>query len=99
MASVVEGEGIGRQLAVWSDRVEGSLGSAVLDLAVTEDARVLLAEGTVSTRQYGSAGERDQPGAAVFVQPFTPAPRLIVFGAVDLARRGGPSRPLSWATT
>ena len=85
LASVVEGEGIGRQLAVWADRVEGSLGSAVLDLAVTEDARVLLAEGTARTRQYGPAGERDQPGVGVFVQPFTPAPRLIVFGAVDLA--------------
>jgi xanthine dehydrogenase accessory factor len=63
----------------------GSLGSARLDDAVTDDARGLLATGHSETLTYGPDGERRGEGMRVFVDVHAPAPRMLVFGAIDFA--------------
>jgi xanthine dehydrogenase accessory factor len=86
VATVVSGPAqVGATLAVWPDRVEGSLGVEGLDVAVTDDARGLLELGQTATRHYGAAGERRLDDVAVFVSSFTPPPQLLVFGAIDFA--------------
>jgi xanthine dehydrogenase accessory factor len=63
----------------------GSLGSARLDDAVADDARGLLASGHSETLTYGPDGERRGEGMRVFVDVHAPAPRMLVFGAIDFA--------------
>jgi len=80
---------LGRRLIVraeedLSDR-SGSLGSLRLDDAVTDDARGLLASGHSETLTYGPGGERRGEGMRVFVDVHAPAPRMLVFGAIDFA--------------
>jgi xanthine dehydrogenase accessory factor len=55
---------VGRQIAVWGDRVVGTLGSPGLDHAVVDDARGLLAAGRTGVRHYGPRGERSPVDAA-----------------------------------
>jgi xanthine dehydrogenase accessory factor len=84
--TVVAGDApIGAALAVWDDRTEGSLGAEGLDVAVTDDARGLLAQGQTGLRHYGPRGQRRQDEVTVFIESFTPPPRLLVFGAIDFA--------------
>ncbi|MER7277705.1 XdhC/CoxI family protein [Dactylosporangium sp. NPDC000244] len=87
VASIVEGPArrIGRRLVVWPDSRDGTLGSARLDAAVTDDARGLLAAGRTDTLHYGPDGERRGEGLAVFVASFAPPARMLVFGAIDFA--------------
>ncbi len=66
-------------------QVEGSLGSRRTDDAVRDDALGLLAGGHSATLTYGPDGERRGEGMRVFVWAFAPAPRMIVFGAIDFA--------------
>lgn len=75
----------GAKLAVWPDRTAGTLGSAGLDAAVTEDTRGMLAQGTTGVRSYGPDGQRRQQDVTVFVSSFAPPPRMLVFGAIDFA--------------
>jgi xanthine dehydrogenase accessory factor len=63
----------------------GSLGSARADAAVADDALGLLASGHNQTLTYGPDGERRGEGMRVFVWSFAPAPRMLVFGAIDFA--------------
>ena len=63
----------------------GTLGSARADAAVTDDALGLLASGHNQTLSYGPDGERRGEGMRVFVWSFAPAPRMLVFGAIDFA--------------
>src|SRR3954468_11449137 len=63
----------------------GSLGSARMDDAVRDDALGLLAQGHNATLTYGPDGERRGEGMRVFVWAFAPAPRMLVFGAIDFA--------------
>jgi xanthine dehydrogenase accessory factor len=63
----------------------GSLGSARLDAAVTDDARGLLALGHSETLTYGPDGERRGEGMRVFVDVHAPSARMLVFGAIDFA--------------
>jgi xanthine dehydrogenase accessory factor len=65
--------------------VVGSLGSSRADAAVTDDALGLLAHGRSATLTYGPDGERRGEGMRVFVWAFAPAPRMLVFGAIDFA--------------
>ena len=83
LAVVATGENRGARLAIWPDRVRGSLGPGSLDAAVTEDARGMLAQGQDGTRHYGPEGQRRLDDVEVFVQSFAPPPRMIIFGAVD----------------
>ncbi|MBT2869928.1 MULTISPECIES: XdhC family protein [Streptomyces] len=75
----------GATLAVWPDRVAGTLGTAGLDVAVTADARGGLALGATGLRHYGPEGQRREDAVEVFLQSFAPPPRMLVFGAIDYA--------------
>ncbi|MFI7498310.1 XdhC family protein [Streptomyces sp. NPDC049687] len=75
----------GATLAVWPDRVVGTLGSEGLDAAVTADARGELALGVTGVRRYGPRGQRREDAVAVFLHSFAPPPRMLVFGAIDYA--------------
>ncbi len=84
---------VGRRMVVRPDGVEGTIGSPDADQRVGDDVRGLLASGITATLGFGPDGERLDDGMRVFVNSFAPAPRLIVFGAIDfasaLARLGG----------
>ncbi|MGF7239175.1 MAG: XdhC family protein, partial [Frankia sp.] len=84
-ATVIGGGGLGRGLAVFTDGVVGSFGVEGLDAAVVDDGQGMLAQGATGTRHYGAGGERRRDDVAVFVQSFRPAPRMLVFGAIDFA--------------
>ncbi len=85
-ATVVDGPAPrGATLAVWPDRVAGSLGTSGLDAAVTDDARGELAQGATGRRHYGPRGERREDDVTVFLHSFAPPPRMLVFGAIDFA--------------
>ncbi|EFL36786.1 xanthine dehydrogenase, partial [Streptomyces viridochromogenes DSM 40736] len=75
----------GATLAVWPDRVAGTLGASGLDAAVTADARGELALGATGLRHYGPEGQRREDSVGVFLQSFAPPPRMLVFGAIDYA--------------
>lgn len=91
LATVVEhpdAEVVGRRILVrpnGSDQPSPSLGSARMDAAVVDDARGLLEAGRNATLEYGPDGERRGEGMRVFVSSFAPAPRMIIFGAIDFA--------------
>ena len=86
LATVISGLGqVGARMAVWSDRVSGTLGVEGLDAAVTDDARGMLAQGATGQRHYGPAGERRRDEVTVFVEAYAPPPRMLVFGAIDFA--------------
>jgi xanthine dehydrogenase accessory factor len=83
-ATVVRGGSVGAKLLVFADgATEGDLGDAELALRVAGDAATLLAEGRAETRVYppSSAGEESE----VFIDPYVPAPTLIVVGATHTA--------------
>ncbi|WP_432523498.1 XdhC family protein [Kineococcus sp. SYSU DK006] len=86
-ATVVAGpaELRGRTLLVHPGGREGTLGSARLDDAVTDDARGLLETGTTACLHLGADGQRRHDELEVFVESFAPPPRLVVFGAIDFA--------------
>ena len=88
LATVIEHpdpEWQGRRLVVRPEAVSGSLGSERATAAVTDDALGLLASGHNATLTYGPDGERRGEGMRVFVWAFAPAPRMLVFGAIDFA--------------
>ncbi len=88
VATVIGGPGqIGARRIIWEgDRADGTLGAGVrLDQAVDDDARGMLAQGVTAVRRYGPEGERRRDELAIFVQSFAPAPRMLVFGAIDFA--------------
>ena len=80
---------LGRRMVIRPEDAEqpraGSVGSERADDAVADDARGLLATGHNATLTYGPDGERRGEGMRVFVWAFAPAPRMIVFGAIDFA--------------
>jgi xanthine dehydrogenase accessory factor len=83
--SQVDGPQPGAKLLVEEDSVVGSLGNEGLDVAVTDDARGLLAQGQTTQRRYGPHGERRRDETLVFIESFRPPPRMLVFGAIDYA--------------
>jgi xanthine dehydrogenase accessory factor len=98
VATVISGPGrIGARRVIWAGDAadgakdgwhagtSGSLGPAMLDAAVDNDARGMLAQGRTGIRRYGAGGERLGNELSVFVNSFAPAPRLLVFGAIDFA--------------
>jgi xanthine dehydrogenase accessory factor len=77
---------VGRRIAVWADRVAGSLGSDDLDDAATTDARERLA--ALADDPENAQVIRHEPGGeqvTLFVECHLPPPRMIVFGAIDFA--------------
>jgi xanthine dehydrogenase accessory factor len=93
LVTVVSGPGLGDKLLVGPGRpAVGSLGDPDLDRVVARDALGELASGATVTRHYGRHGEARERVVEVFIESFAPAPRMIIFGAVDftsaLARAG-----------
>jgi xanthine dehydrogenase accessory factor len=88
IATVIDGPGdVGsRRIIREAGSSDGTLGAGErLDQAVDDDARGMLAQGLTGVRRYGPDGERRRDELAVFVQSFAPAPRMLVFGAIDFA--------------
>ncbi|HZE66234.1 MAG TPA: XdhC/CoxI family protein [Sporichthyaceae bacterium] len=86
VATVVSGLGyVGARLVIWPDRRSGTLGSARLDDAVTDDGRGQLSQGHTGILHFGPEGERRGDELAVFIQSYSPPPRMLVFGAIDFA--------------
>ena len=87
LATVMAGrpDQLGRHLVIWTTDASGGLGGDRLDDAVRDDARGLLATGRTATLTYGPEGQRRGEGLSVFVSCFAPAPRMLVFGAIDFA--------------
>lgn len=87
LATVTAGrpDQLGRHLLVWTTDTAGGLGGDRLDDAIRDDARGLLATGRTTTLHYGLDGQRRGEGLSVFVSCFAPAPRMLVFGAIDFA--------------
>lgn len=87
-ATVIEhvvAEKLGKRLIIWPGRTTGTLGSSMLEHAVADDARGLLASGESGVLMYGPDGERMETGTKVFVSSYQPKPRMIIFGAIDFA--------------
>ncbi|MDY6995992.1 MAG: XdhC family protein [Actinomycetota bacterium] len=76
---------VGMRLIVGTDSTQGTLGSARVDAAITDDARGLLAAGQSGVLSYGPDGQRQEAGMEVFVASHAPRPRMLVFGAIDFA--------------
>ncbi len=88
LATVIEhpdASRVGRRVVVRPEGLSGSLSSDRADAAVYDDALGLLASGHSATLTYGPDGERRGVGMRVFVWAFAPAPRMLVFGAIDFA--------------
>jgi xanthine dehydrogenase accessory factor len=80
---------VGRRLVVRPEDADvprqGDLGSSRADDAVADDVQGLLASGRSETLGYGPEGQRRGEGMRVFVASYAPAPRMLVFGAIDFA--------------
>ena len=61
----------------------GGLGTSGLDRVVERDALAALDAGRTTTRRYGRHGEARGDEVSIFIEAFAPAPRMIIFGAVD----------------
>ncbi len=84
LATVIEGPGQGaRMLMRQGMGAMGSLGNEHLDDVVSRDALAELALGRTCIRHYGVSGEQRRGEVSVFVESFSPQPRMIIFGAVD----------------
>ncbi len=89
LATLVEASGTGTRGATMLVRPAtpalGSLGDPDLDSSVHRDGLGHIEAGTTAVRHYGTRGEIGQQEVAVFIQPFTPPPRIVIFGAVDFS--------------
>src|SRR5205814_2224312 len=64
--------------------VEGAVVEAALEvLGGTRDALGELDAGLTSVRHYGEHGEAREDTVSVFIESFSPPPRMVIFGAVD----------------
>ena len=85
--SIVRSDRTPETAAEGSERsgLSGSVGSPRADDALHDDVLGVLATGHNATLTYGPDGERRGEGMRVFVWAFAPAPRMLVFGAIDFA--------------
>lgn len=78
LVTVIAGEGLGAKLLIQADgSTQGGLGDPELDRAGVEAAEELLWAERSETREVGDT--------TLFVDVVAPAPRLVIFGAVDYA--------------
>ncbi|WP_017612923.1 XdhC family protein [Nocardiopsis salina] len=82
-----EADRVGRRRVVWPGHAEGDLGPGGDRLAdaLDDDVRGMLAQGTTGVLRYGADGQRRGDELEVFVASYAPAPRMLVFGAIDFA--------------
>lgn len=86
IATLIHGkDSIGSRVIFDNKEVQGTLNSAGLDHSVVEDGRGLLEQGETRTIKLGPDGERRMDQLSVFIESYAPAPKLIVFGAIDFA--------------
>jgi xanthine dehydrogenase accessory factor len=86
VATLIAGsELIGHRLVVTATASEGTLGDEDLDRGVTEQVRGMLVHGHTGVLHVGAHGQQRMDELTVFVQSFAPAPRMLVFGAIDFA--------------
>ncbi|MEU4131371.1 XdhC/CoxI family protein [Streptomyces wuyuanensis] len=89
VARITDGPGelMGRALLVRADgSYEGTLGGhPELDRTAAGEARALLDAGRTGTAAIGEDGSRCGRPLTLFVESSVPAPRMIVFGAIDFA--------------
>lgn len=102
LCTVVSGSHIGAKLLISGDATPAlvnSTGDRTLDRVVSEDAKTLLGKGLTQLCHYShpTAGGCDSDlstppfskgvgGDQVFIQSFTPPPRLIIIGAIDFSQ-------------
>jgi xanthine dehydrogenase accessory factor len=80
------GELLGRALLVRGDgSYEGSLGDDERDRTAAGEARAMLAAGRTGTVRIGADGSRCGVPLTLLVESSVPAPRMLVFGAIDFA--------------
>lgn len=85
VASVDEGR-LGAKLLVRADGEPlGTLGDPGLDSVVGRDTLGAVVSGQSSTRHYGLHGEVRQEDVTVFIEAFSPPPKMIILGAVDFS--------------
>jgi xanthine dehydrogenase accessory factor len=78
LVTVIAGGNVGAKLLVRADgSAEGGLGSSELDRAAVAAAEELLWAERSETREAGDV--------SIFIDVVAPAPRLVIFGAVDYA--------------
>jgi len=82
---VAGGDELGSRIIITNESAMGTLGNRDLDHSVIEDARGLLAQGKTKTLKLGPNGERRMDQLSIFVESYAPAPKMIVFGAIDFA--------------
>lgn len=82
---LAEGPAGAPQFVILPGSTAGTLGDEGLDVAVRDDARGMVEQGTSGIRRYGPHGERRQEDLGVFVTSYAPAPHMLVFGATDFA--------------
>ncbi|MGV9561344.1 XdhC family protein [Streptomyces sp. NPDC003480] len=89
LARIVRGpaELLGRALQVRPDgsRAGGLGGREELDRTAAAEARALLDTGRTGTVEISEDGSHCPGGLTLFVESSVPAPRMIVFGAIDFA--------------
>ncbi|MFJ5678507.1 XdhC family protein [Streptomyces sp. NPDC093097] len=89
LARIIEGpdELLGRALLVRPDgsRTGGLGGHPGLDRTAAEEARALLDAGRTGTLEIGAEGARCGQPVVLLVESSVPAPRMLVFGAIDFA--------------
>jgi xanthine dehydrogenase accessory factor len=80
---------LGRRLVVRPEEagipVQGTVESGRAQAAIADDALGLLAGGRSEMLTYGPDGQRRGEGMRVFCDSYAPKPRMLVFGAIDLA--------------
>jgi xanthine dehydrogenase accessory factor len=90
LATIIDGPNVGLTMAITPEGIEqGSLGDPDLDRVVSRDAIGELEAGRTIVRSYGPAGQTtpedlvDTPTLRIFIESFSPPPRMWIFGAVD----------------
>jgi xanthine dehydrogenase accessory factor len=84
LATVVSGPGVGDKVLVAADgSTVGGLGDPDLARVVVRDAAGELAAGRTGVRHYGPQGQANEDEVTVFIETFSPPPRMLVVGAVD----------------
>lgn len=85
LATLIDGGRLGARVLVHDDgRVVGSTGDPALDERIAEDAAAALARSDARTL-YRDHVAQDGGDVRVLLERFAPAPRLILFGAVEFA--------------
>lgn len=84
LATVVAGPGAGAKLLIVAgEQPRSTIDDAGLARVVERDTEAALASGISSVRRYGAHGEAREDTVTVFVEAYSPPPRMLIFGAVD----------------